>query len=409
MLDTDRSAYYIPCILQQGIYAVHLRSKVVQSCSLAFELNGARDKPLSCSVVKPEIHMNTIEHFETGGSHRELGLAIGSHFADAIHRFFDSYERLQRQLLPFYRTSTGKSYYQSFLALHRSRFPAYMSELEGIAEGAKRPFEEVFLVNLRGEFTGLIPPADQTDDAPVQGCTDCLVLTADRALIGHNEDGSPASLGHMYVVTVNPEDGPAFSALSYPGFLPGNAFGFNRTGILLTVNHVAPRPIQLGASRHFLARSLLDTRSLDEAIENITGPDRASGFNYNIGSLSERRVVSVEVAPQRHHIREIQGFYAHTNHYFELTEQRQEISASSRQRLERSLALGRTTPPGEAGQVLALLGNQSDRDYPIYRDATLPDADATLCSALYDLDGRELRIYSDHPVKAAEKYLKFCL
>jgi hypothetical protein len=284
-----------------------------------------------------------------------------------------------------------------------------MSELEGIAEGAKRPLDEVFLVNLRGEFAGLMPPDSQSAAASVQGCTDCLVFTTESALIGHNEDGSPASLGHMYVVTVNPDEGPAFSALSYPGFLPGNAFGFNQAGILHTVNHVAPRPIKIGLSRHFLARSLLDARSLDDAIGNITGPDRASGFNYNIGSLSERRVVSVEVAPQRHHVHDLQGYYAHTNHYFQLNEQKQEISPSSRQRLERSKALGRETPPAEAGQVLALLGNRADRDYPIYRDATPPDADATLCSALYDLDDRELRIYYDHPVKVPDKYLKLAL
>jgi len=353
--------------------------------------------------------MDTIEQFKAGGSHREVGLAIGSHFADAIHRFFDSYERLQRQLLPFFRTSTGENYYQAFLALHRGRFPAYLSELEGIAEGAKRPFEEVFLVNLRGEFAGLMPPDCRTADTPVQGCTDCLVLSAESALIGHNEDGSPASLGRLYVVTVTPADGPAFSALSYPGFLPGNAFGFNQAGILHTVNHVPPRPIKVGLSRHFLARSLLDARSLDEAIDNITASDRASGFNYNIGSLPERRMVSVEVAPDRHHVHEVRGCYTHTNHYIELNEQQQEISLSSRKRLERSLALVRATPAAEAGDVLALLGNRDDGDYPIYRDAAPPDADATLCSALYDLDGRELRIYCGHPVQAPEKYVKFSL
>lgn len=353
--------------------------------------------------------MNTIGQFETGGSHHEVGLAIGSHFADAIHRFFDSYERLQQQLLPFYHTPTGKNYYQSFLALHRKRFPAYMSELEGIAEGAKRSFEEVFLVNLRGEFAGLMPQDSRTADTPVQGCTDCLVFNAESALIGHNEDGSPASWGRLYVVTVNPDDGPTFSALSYPGFLPGNACGFNQAGILHSVNNVAPRPIKVGLSRHFLARTLLDARSLDEAVRNVTESDRASGFNYNIGSLSERRVISVEVAPERHHVHEVQGYYTHTNHYFELNEQQQDITPSSRKRLERSLAFGRETPPGEAGQVLALLSNRTDRDYPIYRDATPPDVDATLCSALYDLDSRELRIYYDHPVNEPGKYVKFSI
>ena len=92
-----------------------------------------------------------------------------------------------------------------------------------------------------------------------------------------------------------------------------------------------------------------------------------------------------------------------------LNEQKQEITPSSRKRLERSLTLGRATPPGDAGHVLALLGNRTDRDYPIYRDATLPDTDATLCSALYDLDRRELRIYWGNPVREPEKCLQIAM
>jgi hypothetical protein len=58
---------------------------------------------------------------------------------------------------------------------------------------------------------------------------------------------------------------------------------------------------------------------------------------------------------------------------------------------------------------LAVLGDQTDRDYPVYRDATLPDMNATLCSALFDLDKRELRIYWDNPVNEPENFLKFAL
>jgi len=356
--------------------------------------------------------MNSIEVFEVRGSHNDVGLAIGSRFADVIHRFFDNYDLLQQHLLPFYNTSTGKNYYQSYLELHRTRFPEYLSELEGIATGAKRPFEEIFLVNLRGELSGLIPTGHQAGDilqTAGRQCSDCLVFSNDTALIGHNEDGSPASLGGMFVVKVNLDDQPAFSALCYPGFLPGNAFGFNASGILHTINHLAPRPVAVGLSRHFLARSLLDARSLEEAIRHITESGRASGFNYNIGSIAERRVVSVEVAPQFHHVHDVQGHYVHTNHYIELREQKQEISPSSRIRLDRARALCRKKSPAAAGHVLALLGDQTDREYPIFRDATLPDIDATLCSALFDLDRRELRIYWGNPVKEPDNYLKFAL
>jgi len=281
-----------------------------------------------------------------------------------------------------------------------------------MAAGASRPFEEIFLANLRGEFAGLIalePQIGKSSTAGDSGCTDCLVLTPDAALIGHNEDGPPAGLGNMFVARIAVNDCPTFHALCYPGFLPGNAFGFNDSGILHSINHVAPLPIKVGLSRHFLARSLLDAKTLDEALRCITLSGRASGFNYNIGSLSERRVVSVEAAPESHHVHEVQGCYTHTNHFFELKNQKQQITPSSRKRLERTMNLCRATPPADADRVLALLSDQTDRDYPIYRDATPPDEDATLCSALYDLDNRELRIYWDHPVKRPEENIKIAL
>ena len=356
--------------------------------------------------------MNTIEQFEVGGSHLEVGRGIGLRFTDAIHRLFDNYVFLQEQLLPFLKKPAGQSFYKSCLHLHQTHFPQYIAELEGMADGSERPFEEIFAVNLRGEFAGLIALAHPTGgaaDADVQGCTDCLVLTPDAALIGHNEDGSPAGYGNMYVVRVTVDNCPTFSALCYPGFLPGNAFGFNESGIIHSVNHVAPLPIRVGLSRHFLARALLDARTLEDAVRVITMSDRASGFNYNIGSLSKRQLVSVEVSPEQHHIHNIHEFYSHTNHYLQLNDQKQAITQSSRKRLERCRTLCSSTPPKDVGHVLALLSNQTDREFPIYRDATFPDSDATLCSALFDLDHRELKIYWGNPVKEPEKFMKLDL
>jgi hypothetical protein len=356
--------------------------------------------------------MDTIQQIDVHGNHREVGRAIGLQFSAAIHQFFDNYDFLQKQLLPFINTSSGRAFYQSYLEIHQSRLPGYMAELEGMAEGAARPVEELFAVNLRGEFAGLIAAQTQSGKFSAtagQGCTDCLVLTPDAALIGHNEDGPPAGAGRMYVARITVGDNPNFHALCYPGFLPGNAFGFNESGILHTVNNVAPRPIKMGLSRHFLARSLLDARTLDDALRSITLSDRASGFNYNIGSLSERRLISVEVAPDQHHVHEVRGYYAHTNHYFKLNNQKQEITPSSRTRLDRTIYLCREMPPTDVRHVLALLGDQANREYPIFRDATPPDKDATLCSALYNLDDRELQIYWSHPVREPGENIKLPL
>ena len=337
--------------------------------------------------------MNTIEQLEVGGSHREVGLAIGRRFAGQIHHVFDNYVFLQEQLLPFYHSPTGQDLYQTFLAQHKAHFAGYVAELEGMAQGAERPFEEIFLVNLRGEWGGLMALQRRED----KGCTDCLVSTPDAALIGHNEDGTPAAVGNVFVVRAQVGASPAFMALCYPGFLPGNAFGFNAAGIMHSADAVSPRQVRVGLARHFFARSLLDAPSLDDAIARVAISGTAAGFVYNIGSLSERRVVSVEVSPERHHVHEVQGCYAHTNHYIHLAGVDQEIGASSQARLARAQALCQAAPTTSASHVLALLGDQADPDYPIYRRAIPPDGAATLCSALFDLDARQLRIYTGRP------------
>jgi len=349
-----------------------------------------------------------IEQFETSGFHHdEVGFAIGQRFAEQIHRSLDTYPFLQERILPYHRTPEGQARYRHLLELHQIRYPDYFAELEGIAQGSGRPFKDLFLVNLREEYRILLRGTEG------QGCSDCVLVTDDVAFIGHNEDGSPTFRGNMYVVHARVEGKPAFTALSYPGFLCGNAFGFNAEGICFSVDHVQPRNGGVGVGRHFIARSLLEARSLDDAIERVTVPERASGFSYTIGSIPERRIVVVEVAPRRHHVREIRDAYFHANHYRELAVD-QIIHPSSRARVERATAIMQEHGLAElsdqdAAGILAILGDDADEQYPIYRTAIAPDQSATLCTALFDLDARELRIYTGHPTQAPGEFVALAM
>ena len=292
---------------------------------------------------------SAIEQLVATGSHFLIGSKIGKRFARQIHRSLDSYRFLQQQLLPYHRTAEGKAVYREFLDVNRTRYPDYVAELEGIAQGAGRPFEELLLVNLRGEYRELLQGLDDG------GCSDCTLVTDEVALIGHNEDGSPAFRHDMYLVSARVEGKPGFTALSYPGFLCGNALGFNTEGICFTIDDVRPRNSRVGLGRHFVARSLLEARSLDDAIERVTVSGQAGGFGYTIGSVRERRVAIVEVAPGSHKAREIRGCYFHANHYQELTEVDQIIGRSSRARVERARQLIPDNPTSDAAGVLAVL------------------------------------------------------
>jgi hypothetical protein len=67
--------------------------------------------------------------------------------------------------------------------------------------------------------------------------------------------------------------------------------------------------------------------------------------------------------------------------------------------MERARTLCRAMQSPGVPEVLSVLGDEADERYPIYRTATPPDGAATLCTALFDLDKRQLRVYSDHPVR----------
>ncbi len=341
---------------------------------------------------------NMIEQFTVTGSHYEVGLAIGRQFARQINQMLDTYPLFQQHILNYHDTAEGQARYRQLLEVNQARYPDYITELEGLAQGAGRSFETLFLINMRGEYRDYLHGLDML------GCSDCVVVTDEAAIIGHNEDGAPAFSGNMYLVQVNVVNKPAFTAFSYPGFLCGNAFGFNDNGICFSVDNVRPRNVEMGIGRHFIARSLLESTSLDDAIKRVTVPGRAAGFSYTIGSIPQRRVVIAEVAPgNKHYVRDMKGVYFHANHYqeLEMNETKQVIGDSSRARVRRASELlhGKTTL--DATGVLSILGDRANNQYPICRTASGPDTGKTLCTALFDLDNRQLQIY---PNRAVEEF-----
>jgi len=320
------------------------------------------------------------------GSGHALGAAVGQRFAGVIRESLAANETLHGPFLRFHASAPGRALYTRLLALHRDRYPEYLAELEGVADGAGVPFEHLLLVNLRGEYRGYAGIDDGGE------CSTCAVVDGAATVFGHNEDGAPLYRGRGYLLRVEPDAAVPFTALCYPGFLPGNAFGFNDHGLCFAVNNVRPRRLREGLGRHFLARSLFAARDLEEACARLSVEPRASGFHYTVGSRRERRIVSIEVSPQRVDVTQVRGAFFHANHYLRLDEPQHRFP-SSLARQARGEALIGDSPPAGARGVLRVLHDQGDRALPIWRDGTPPDEGVTLLSALFDLARGTLRIY----------------
>jgi hypothetical protein len=80
----------------------------------------------------------------------EIGRTIGKSFKAEILRTLDGHGGLNTRFMLYSRTPAGRAHYHHLVALHRGRFPEFISELEGTAEGAGVPFEKLFVINLRG-------------------------------------------------------------------------------------------------------------------------------------------------------------------------------------------------------------------------------------------------------------------
>jgi hypothetical protein len=268
-------------------------------------------------------------------------------------------------------------------------FPALVAELEGMAAGLGWPVEDVFLWNCRGELVHSAP----------DGCTTLAAVSGNARFIAHNEDGDPYLRERCFLVDVQPVGKPGFVSFYYPGSLPGHTFAANRAGLVQTINNLRIRTPAAGVPRMILARAVLDTRSLDEAIKLLNDSPRASGFHHTLGCVGDARLLSIEATVQRCSVVAGAQRFGHANHLIHdgCDGEAQIVTDSSRDRQVRVDALlpALRTPVADDG-LLRVLQDQAPTGLPVYRDDPRdPDDENTLATALFriETDGVAMQVY----------------
>jgi isopenicillin-N N-acyltransferase-like protein len=196
-----------------------------------------------------------------------------------------------------------------YLAHSRAAYPLCVEELEGIAEGAGLPFEEVFL-----EMCEELWEQAAWQD---RGCTDMVArgrATADGStLVAHTNDLSPEAEKDLVILKVQAADEPEFLGVSVGGL--GYSAGFNAAGISLTGNQVSCNDIRPGVPRLLMVRAILAARRLEEAMNACLLPRRASNYNNVIADTSGE-AYSMEGSATDCEPLYIEGdILAHANHY----------------------------------------------------------------------------------------------
>ncbi|MCP4379854.1 MAG: hypothetical protein GY798_00230 [Hyphomicrobiales bacterium] len=252
------------------------------------------------------------------GSPYQRGLQHGRACGDLIARYPDvllevlSFEARLRAIevtsLPTRDELLGRA--MRFLPALEAFASHLVEEVRGIAEGAKLPFAEVLLVNVRAEVMGTVPVENL--------CTAFAVgpsATADGSVLsGQNLDQHPLNRNLMIVLHVEPDDGPAILMGTFAGLV--GYPGINADGLSLFQNALSTTVWRTGAMPHyFLKRVFLEQSNLRQCLAVARKADVCSSSNY-IVTDREGTLRDLEMTPDTMAVLEPDDdFLVHANHF----------------------------------------------------------------------------------------------
>jgi isopenicillin-N N-acyltransferase-like protein len=247
------------------------------------------------------------------GSHCDMGQQIGEFAREQIKH---SLENAQEQIRSTYAVlelnwDGAKIQARKYIPFAQERYPQYVDEMEGIAQGANVAFDDLAVLNAMEAVT--------MDALHLTKCTSFAVTgdcTADgHVLVGHNEDWLPEDESDVYLIHAEPDDDPPFLAMTYGGLIPN--IGFNAFGIAQCCDSVYPTDSRIGIPRLVVSRAVLASKSPADAIRNAVLPRRAAGYNHLI-AVESGEMYNVEVSARKFGILYAEDNYiAHTNHYLD--------------------------------------------------------------------------------------------
>jgi isopenicillin-N N-acyltransferase-like protein len=264
-------------------------------------------------------HPNPPPLIRVSGTHREIGRQIGEACREQVRHGVENSRNLIADAYQQLELTWAGAQIQArkYLPFAQERYPQYVDELMGIAEGADVAFDDLAVVNAM--------EAVAMDALHLTRCTSMAVneeRTADgHVLLAHNEDWVPDDEEDVFIVHASPRNAPPFLAMTYGGLLPN--IGLNAYGIAQLCDSVYPNDSRIGTPRTVVSRAVLSSKTPDEAIRHMLSAQRAAGYNHLLVHESGE-LYSVEVSARRFAILNgDDGYIVHTNHY--LSENMQQV------------------------------------------------------------------------------------
>jgi len=306
--------------------------------------------------------------------------------------------------------------YQNSLNLCREKFSNYVTEIEGMADGAEVPFFKLFLLNISSIMAEHCPTAD----LGATGCTS-IICNKEKLILGHSEDADKEILNNIYIVEAEilDENGhiiEEFTSFSYAGHLMGYTMGFNNKGMVHSVNTIFPKVFTSGTPRAFVARALLPVSQLDEALEILrdSGKGISDGFSLNIyfdKKVEGPKFYNIEIGPpsnendceSRLDVMPIEKGCSkvHSNKFrrIKAVELEKSVTCSS----QRQETVEKYPCPSSVQEIRNILSDQTCKDFPIFIDEvtkTKLSHVKTVAVGIFDITEKTWSIFIGRPAKS---------
>ncbi len=254
----------------------------------------------------------TLPLLEVSGSPTERGQAHGEAFKELIRDLVAiNFEDMLHATQGYLTKERVYEIVSTYTGPTRDYAPDLFEELEGIAEAADVPLEDLLALNAFLELH------DYYSDAfLVSGCTSFMVpgsTSGEGALIAQNYDLSSIYAAAAILVKVKNDHAP--DALFYTSAGMLGCAGVNEAGIGVVINNLVPSDASGGVLYPFIIRRILESVRIGDAIDAVVAKPRASGMNYVICD-ENGEIYDLETTAEEYEvICPFDGPMAHSNHY----------------------------------------------------------------------------------------------
>lgn len=264
-------------------------------------------------------------------------------------------------------------------------FPEYWDEIRGMGAGLGMDAADVFLWNCRCDLLAATSIASSS----------LAINRLGAGLVAQNlcEQSNLASTSEL--LDIRPEGKPGFLALSLPGCLPGFACAANRAGIVQIVDNIDGGEFSFGIPSAIIARAVLDTSSLGDAIELVMEMERVGSCHHILAAAGEFVMVGIEADPFDSALVPIANKYWHTNHPLKTgtTSHAHPRHASVERHKKLGKLLDRMPSYPMPEDVLSLLdsSNSESRDLRGGREVLIP-AEGNVGTAFFKITREQIQV-----------------